>query len=481
MIDRLRNFHVATKIFVICISLLSFHLGLYHNMSTVGYVALFIGLFVLFEGFSEKLIVKILLALGMGLLLAISSFQWSLFRPQDIVAIKPVGSVIFINCLTMALVPLVFASILTGVTSLGNLQRLNRIGLKTVIYYLSTTTIAIVIGLSLGNLIKPGTNLDPSIKKSFVSEYRSQATDKVQLAQKNRKTFFQTVQSIFPRNILESVSLKKPHMLQLIFFAIICGIALLTIDPDRARPVIAFFEGITDMTIQIVSMVMRLAPYGVFALIASTIAQTKSIDLLLVLIPFSICVLAGLFIHMFGTNSLVLKIFCQRQPGEFFKTVKEVMATAFSTSSSGATMPFTLKTTKDDLKVSPDVASFVIPLGATVNMDGSALFLGVSTLFLANVYSIPLTFVDQITVVAMATLASIGTAAVPGVSIVILTMILVSVGIPAEGILFLLPVNNLLDMFRTVVNVVGDMVCSLFVDATEQSKISHSDQWRTAN
>jgi len=209
---------------------------------------------------------------------------------------------------------------------------------------------------------------------------------------------------------------------------------------------------------------MRLAPYGVFALIASTVAGTEGAGLLMTLIPFSLIVVAALLIHAIGTNSLSLIFLSKKSPKWFFSKVKEVAITAFSTSSSGATMPLTMEVTEEKLKVKNEVAGFVVPLGATINMDGTALFQGVSAIFLANIYGIDLTLADQLTVVGLAVMASIGTAAVPGVGIVILTMILVAIGIPAEGILFILPVNNLLDMCRTTTNVMGDMTCAVYID-----------------
>ena len=382
---------------------------------------------------------------------------------------RPVGSDVFMNLLTMALVPLVFASILTGVTSLSDINKLNRIGTRTILYYITTTAVAITIGLGLANVMQPGQGLDPSIRAQFENSLKGDAEGKVKQAESNKQTLFQTLTKIVPKNIVSTVSGPKPDMLALIFFAILSGLALLRVPADKAKPVIDFFNGITEMTIQLVIMAMRIAPYGVFAIIASTIARTQSTELILALIPFSICVLLGLILHAFGTNSFSLFFLSGRNPLEAFAKMKEVAITAFSTSSSGATMPFTLKTAEKDLGVSKGVASFVVPLGATINMDGTALFQGVSALFLANIYGIDLTIGAQLTVIGMAVMASIGTAAVPGVGIVILTMILVSVGIPPEGILFILPVNNILDMCRTVVNVMGDMTCSVYIDSREKA------------
>lgn len=437
-------------------------IGMQSEYQFVGYIALFLSLYILNEGFGLHLFAKILIALVLGVVVA-----WSgLFANADLQAIRPVGSKIFMNCLTMALVPLVFSSIVTGVTNLGDISKLQKIGVKTIAYYIATTVIAITIGLSLANVFQPGKNLEPETKAQFEQTFQTTAQSKVTKAENNKQTLFEGLQAIFPSNIFQTISEKKPNMLQLIFFAVICGIALLQMDNKQAKPVIKLFTGITEMTIKIVLMVMRLAPYGVFALIASTVAATEGADLLLTLVPFSLVVLAALLIHALGTNSLSLIFLSKKSPKWFFSKVKEVAITAFSTSSSGATMPLTLKVAENDMKVKNEVAGFVIPLGATINMDGTALFQGVAAIFLANIYGIDLTLVDQLTVIGLAVMASIGTAAVPGVGIVILTMILVSIGVPAEGILFILPVNNLLDMCRTTTNVMGDLTCAVYIDSS---------------
>jgi Na+/H+-dicarboxylate symporter len=462
MIEKLRTLPVSVKIILIFVFFVLSRETITSSYSELGYISLFTGLFILYEGFGFQLFTKILYALILGVLISVSE----LLPAESLVVIKPVGSKIFMNSLTMALVPLVFASILTGVTSLGDIQKLNKIGLRTITYYIATTAIAITIGLSLANAFQPGSDLSPEVQEKFKENFSSTASTKVLQAEQNKQTLFEGLQALFPKNIMKSVSKSKPDMLSLIFFALISGIALLQIEKKYSEPVIAFFAGITEMTVKIIMMVMRLAPYGVFALIASVIAETQSIELLTSLIPFSLIVIAGLLFHAIGTNSFSLKYLSKKSPKWFFSRIKEVAITAFSTSSSGATMPLTLETSEKELEVKNEVAGFVIPLGATINMDGTALFQGVSAIFLANIYGIELTLVDQLTVVGLAVMASVGTAAVPGVGIVILTMILVAVKIPPEGILFILPVNNFLDMIRTAVNVLGDMTCSVYINST---------------
>ena len=460
MSNKLEKMNVLTKSIGIITLFICSVFGMQTDYQIVGYISLFLALYILNEGFGFHLFTKILMALVLGVLVASSG----LFNSADLEVIRPVGSTIFMNCLTMALVPLVFSSIVTGVTNLGDISRLQQIGMRTIFYYITTTIIAISIGLTLANIFQPGKNLAPEVKVQFEQTFQTTAQSKVIAAEKNKQTLFEGLQAIFPSNIVQSISEPKPNMLQLIFFAIICGVALLQMDKKISAPVISLFSGITEMTVKIVLIVMRLAPYGVFALITSTVAATDGAGLLLTLIPFSIIVLVALLIHGVGTNSLSLMLLSKKSPLWFFSKVKEVAITAFSTSSSGATMPLTLKVVENDLQVKNEVAGFVVPLGATINMDGTALFQGVAAIFLANIYGIELTLLDQLSVIGLAVMASIGTAAVPGVGIVILTMILVSIGVPAEGILFILPVNNLLDMCRTTTNVMGDMTCAVYID-----------------
>ena len=464
---KLQELNVFIKIALIVLFLFISYLTIDKSqIDFIGYISLFAALFVINEAFGFSLFIKILIALLLGLVISL----FEILPSEQISHIRPVGSVIFMNCLRMALVPLVFASILTGITSLGDIKKLNLIGSRTILYYMVTTAAAITIGLTLANIFQPGSDLgqDNSIKEAFEQSQKANAESSVSSANKNRQTAFEGLLAIFPRNIMQTVSEGSPNMLQLIFFAVICGIALLQIKEEYSDPVIKFFTGITEMTIKLIVMIMRIAPYGVFALIASQIASTQNTDLILALVPFSLIVIAALGIHMFLLNGVSLKFLSKYDVRYFFRNVKEVMVTAFSTASSGATMPLTLETVERDLKVKNEVGGFVIPLGATINMDGTALFQGVSAIFLANIYGVDLSLFDQLTVVVLVVMASIGTAAVPGVGIVMLTLVLVEVGIPPEGILFILPVNNLLDMFRTTVNVVGDMACSVYINTVSE-------------
>lgn len=438
-------------------------LTLFPTITFLAYFVLLAGFLILFETLGLSLFNKILIALTLGILLSATH----LISGEHFQAIKPIGSKIFLNLLTISLVPLVFSSILIGVTHLADMSRLRRIGSRAIVYFLSTTIVAVTIGLSMANIFRPGAGITADVRHLF----ETQLANKTEILTPDKKvSFFEVIQNIVPQNILSVISQSRPDMLAIIVFAVLCGLALLRMEEDRARPVILFFDGISEMTIQIVNMVMRLAPYGVFAIIGATLSQSQGFEILMALLPFSLVVIASLFMHALLVNSISLRYLSQRPIKETVMTMKEVLLTAFSTASSGATMPFTLKVVEKDLKVRKEVSSFVISLGATINMDGTSLFQGVSAIFLANIYGVDLSFMDQITVVVMAVLASIGTAAVPGVGIVMLMMILTSVGIPSEGILFILPVNHILDMFRTVVNVFGDMCCALYIEKVEEKR-----------
>lgn len=440
---------------LIIVSLLAFP-----QVAALGYTLLFLGLIVIFETLGLSLFYKILIALALGIILAATQA----INGDQFMAMKPIGSKIFLNLLTLALVPLVFSSILTGVTHLADLTKLRRIGTKAILYFLTTTVVAVTIGLTVANIFQPGEGISDEARALFEKQASSK---QMELQTDQQVSLYEVIQNIIPTNILSAVSQSRPDMLAIIMFAMLCGIALLNIDQEKAEVVVRFFDGVTEMTIQIVNMVMRVAPYGVFAIIGATLAQSEGFDILYALLPFSFVVLLALFLHAAVVSTVSLKVMSQRPIIKTIMTFREVLITAFSTASSGATMPFTMKVVERDLKVKKEVSSFVISLGATINMDGTSLFQGVSAIFLANMYGIDLSMVDQITVVVMAVLASIGTAAVPGVGIVMLMMILSTAGIPSEGILFILPVNHILDMFRTAVNVCGDMCCALYINKVE--------------
>lgn len=383
--------------------------------------------------------------------------------PQ-IAVIKPVGDA-FIRLITMIVVPLVFASILVGVSSLGDLAKLGRIGVKTIAYYLVTTSISITIGLVLANLIRPGSRLDPTVKDRLLTDFSGAAEVSIDRAT-SRPSVVDALLDIIPTNPI--AALASMDMLQIIFFAIVFGIALTYLKPAKSEPVIRLMESVNDAMIQLVHLVMKLAPYGVFALIAAIIG-TYGIAILGTLVVYAVVVVLGLIIHATIVYPTAVRIFAGMNPMHFFKGIAPAQLVAFSTSSSNATLPVTMESVEENLGVGEEVSAFVLPLGATINMDGTALYQGVATIFIAQVYGLDLSLSDQILVVLTATLASIGAAGVPGVGMITLALVLQTVGIPLEGIALILGVDRILDMCRTTVNITGDSSCAVVVAATEGS------------
>jgi len=402
-----------------------------------------------------KLHTQILLGLVLGVVAG-------LIVGPSIAVIRPIGDA-FIKLITMIVVPLVFASILVGVASLGDLAKLGRIGIKTIAYYLTTTSIAITIGLVLANLFRPGSRLDPSIKDRLLADFSSAAEVNIERAAAP-PSVVDTLLDIIPTNPI--ASLAEASMLQIIFFAIVFGIALTYLDKSKTEPVLRFMEAVNEAMIQLVHLVMKIAPFGVFALIAAIIGQ-YGLGILRTLVVYSVVVVAGLAIHGTVVYPAAVKLFAGMNPIHFFKGIAPAQLVAFSTSSSNATLPVTMECAEENLGVSEEVSAFVLPLGATINMDGTALYQGVATIFIAQVYGLDLTLTQQLMVVLTATLASVGAAGVPGVGMITLALVLKTVGVPVEGIALILGVDRILDMCRTAVNITGDSSCAVVVAASE--------------
>jgi DAACS family dicarboxylate/amino acid:cation (Na+ or H+) symporter len=376
---------------------------------------------------------------------------------------QPVGQV-FLRMLFMVVVPLVFASLTMGVASLGDLRRIGRVGLKTILLFLCTTALAVIVGLILVNLINPGEALDPAVRTQLLAEYSTQAGERIEAAKQDRFGI-NTFVNIVPRNPVAAAA--SGDMLGLIFFSLIFGIALTLIARDTAAPVLRLLDGINQAVIVIIGFAMRLAPLGVFGLIFSVTAKF-GFDVLRTLGLYVVTVLAALALHQFGVIGLLAKLVVGISPGSFFSRSRALMITAFSTSSSSATLPTTIRTAEENFGVPREVAGFVLPLGATMNMNGTALFEGVSVLFLAQVFGVQMELLTQVLVVGLAVISSIGVAGVPGGSIPLLVMVLDMVGVPGEGIALILGVDRILDMARTVPNVTGDLLTSLIVAKSER-------------
>jgi proton glutamate symport protein len=414
---------------------------------------------------------KIIIGLIFGLLFGIFAASQGLtsFTSEWI---APFGK-IFINLLKLIAVPLVLSSLITGVASLSDLKKLSRIGGKTITIYIATTAIAVSIGLIAVNILEPGATVPNDMKIKLQNTYQSAASGKLEAAQEVKdRSILQPVVDMVPSNFFSSASNNR-NMLQVVFVAIIIGIALIQIPKEKARPVLEFMEGINDLVIKLVDNIMLLAPIGVFALIADTITSVAGndinnvIELLGALGFYMIAVIMGLIIHMLITYSVVLKLFSKISLKKFYKGIAPAQLLGFSTSSSGATLPVTMECCEDELGVSEEVSSFVLPLGATINMDGTALYQAVAAVFIAQTLGMDLSVGAQLTIVLTAVLASIGTAAVPGAGIIMLVIILEAIGVPSAGIALILGVDRILDMMRTVTNVTGDASVAVAVASSE--------------
>jgi DAACS family dicarboxylate/amino acid:cation (Na+ or H+) symporter len=374
----------------------------------------------------------------------------------------PVGQV-FLRMLFMVVVPLVFTSICLGVASLGDIRRIGRIGTKTLTFFLATTALAVVLGLTLVNLIRPGDQISPEVRDRLMAEYSSQAGERLVQAQET-KFGIETFTNIVPRNPVEAAA--KGDMLGLIFFALVFGIALTLMPGERAGPVLRFLEGVGDAVMLMIGFAMKLAPYGVFALIFGVTAKF-GFDVLRSLALYVVTVLLGLALHQFGVLTALARVIAGIRPREFLRRIETLMITAFGTSSSNATLPTTIRTATDRFGVPKEIAGFVLPLGATMNMNGTALFEGMTVLFLAQVFGVDLSLGTQVIVVIMSVITAVGVAGVPSGSIPLLVMVLGMVGVPGEGIALVLGVDRILDMSRTVPNVTGDLLTSIYITKSE--------------
>ena len=372
--------------------------------------------------------------------------------------IKPVGT-LFINLIKLVIVPLVLASLIVGAASIGDPKKLGRIGGKTLAYYLLTTAFAVAIGLILATVIVPGAGL------SIPAEAAAEAKEAPKL--------IDTILNIVPSNPIKAIV--DGNMLQIIVFALLLGVAVTMLPNEKGKPFVNFFESLAEVMYKITAIVMEMAPYGVFALISPVVAQNGPA----VLIPFAKVIFAvyiGCILHAGIVYSTAVSVIGKMNPVKFFKGIAPAAITAFSTSSSSASLPVTLKNTTENLGVSEKVASFVLPLGATINMDGTALYQGVCALFIAQVYGIDLTMAQMGTIVLTATLASIGTAGVPGAGLIMLSLVLQAVGLPLEGVALIAGIDRILDMMRTCINVVGDASAAVVVAATENEISVPADQ-----
>lgn len=380
----------------------------------------------------------------------------------DISIIAPLGT-IFIRLIFMVIVPLVFASLAVGTQSLGDIRKMGRIGFRTVAFYTAYTIVGATIGLVLANTLQPGIGLGEEAQQQLIESYSRTAEDKVAAVRK--PTISETLVNIVPRNIFNGMSADPPKMLQIVFFAIFMGVALTLTSGEPKSTVVKFLEGIFDAMLTMVNIVIKIAPFAVFALIADVVGQF-GLELLILLAKYTVVTLGGLI--FLGASYIPLTyMWTQLNITGFIRGVWPAMGIAFSTSSSAAALPVNMNVCQNRLGVSESIASFVLPLGMTINMNGTALYHGVSAVFIAQVYGIPLTLVDQIMIVVIATLAAIGGAGVPGSAFMMLVMVLTQIGVPLEGLALVLGVERILDMARTTVNIMGDSTAAVILARME--------------
>lgn len=385
---------------------------------------------------------------------------------------EPIGQ-LFLRLLLMLVVPLVFTSLTLGVAGIGDIRRVGRVGVKCLIYTVVISAISVGIGLAMSNLIRPGQRIDPKVSQRLQERYGKEALAKVTSAKEvtgpAEAPLLTVVKTIVPTNIMHSISKDPPDMLGLMFFSLFFGVAL-TLIGEKAGPVMRVLEGVYEAVAKCIALVMHLAPYAVCALLFTMTARF-GFQMLFSLGWFVATVLLGLAIHMFGVYSISVAVLSRIPPLEFFRRVRTVMITAFSTSSSNATLPTALRECERQLGVPRDINSFVLTVGATANQNGTALFEGIVVLFLAQVAGVHLTLGQQLMVLYMAIVGGIGTAGIPSASTPFIVMVLATVGVNPALIALIIGVDRILDMCRTVVNVIGDLTCATYVARSEGAKL----------
>ena len=415
----------------------------------------------------KKLALHWKILLGMVIGVAFGFLMVSFSGGKEIVLdwIKPFGT-IFINALKLIAVPLILGSLISGVSDLKDISKLSKMGGKTVLIYLLTTVLAVTLGLVLVNSIKPGQSITEETRTELVSSY-SQSTEKFKEAAASQKSKgpLQALIELVPDNIIGASSENK-NMLQVIFFAIFFGVGLILLPEEKAKPVKDFFASFNEVILKMIDLIMLAAPYGVFALLAALIVESPSADLFKALGWYALTVVIGLAFMIVLYTTLVI-IFTGTKPKEFLQGISPAQLLAFSTSSSAATLPVTMERVHEHLGVDEEVSSFVLPIGATINMDGTSLYQAVAAVVIAQAFGMDLSLGVQLGIVATATLASIGSAAVPGAGMVMLVIVLAQAGIPEAGLALIFAVDRPLDMCRTVVNVTGDATVSMLVAKSE--------------
>ena len=411
---------------------------------------------------------KILLGMLVGVLFALllTNFDWGASFIGD--WIKPFGT-IFISSLKLIAIPLILAALIKGISDLKDISSLSKMGMRTISIYVVTTVIAVSIGLTVVSLIQPGKTINEDTRNELVEAYGGDADAKLQAAAAQKDAGpLQALIDLVPSNIVSAASSNR-NMLQVIFFAVFFGISLILIPQEKAKTVKDFFDGLNEVILKMVDLIMLAAPYGVFALMAALVVEAPSADLFAALGMYAISVVFGLLV-MVVFYIVLVKVFTKKSPRFFLNGIAPAQLLAFSTSSSAATLPVTMERVTEHLGVEEEVSSFVLPIGATINMDGTSLYQAVAAVFIAQAFGMDLIFGTQLGIIATATLASIGSAAVPGAGMVMLVGVLGYAGIPEAGLALIFAVDRPLDMCRTVINVTGDATVSMLV-AKSQGKL----------
>ena len=404
---------------------------------------------------------KILLGMALGVIfgLIMANFDFGKNFISD--WIKPFGT-IFINSLKLIAIPLILASLVKGISDLKDISKLSKMGGVTISIYIATTVLAVTIGLIVVNVIKPGDSISDETRIELINAYESDADEKREVAANTKNSGpLQALIDVVPSNIVYAASNNK-NMLQVIFFAILFGISMILIPPKKSKPIKEFFDSLNEVILKIIDIIMLFAPYGVFALLATLIVEAPKWDLLSSLLLYSITLVLGLALLIL-IYVLIVKIFTGNGPNYFLKGILPAQLVAFSTSSSAATLPVTMDRVHNNLGVKEEVSSFVLPIGATINMDGTALYQAIAAVFIAQTFGLDLSLGAQLGIILKATLASIGAAAVPSAGIIVLVIVLSQAGIPEAGLALIFAVDRPLDMCRTVVNITGDATVSMLV------------------
>lgn len=404
-----------------------------------------------------KIIIGMILGVALGGLASLLPWGSSFISDW----IKPFGT-IFINSLKLIAMPLILASLIKGVSDLKDISKLSKIGGRTILIYLCTTVLAVLIGLVLVNSISPGNSIKESTRNELMAAYETDAAKKQSAAAKQQESGpLQALVDIVPSNIFDATTNNR-NMLQVIFFALFFGIGIILIPEEKSKPVKAFFDSFNSVILKLIDIIMLASPYGVFALLAALVVESPSLDLFKALGAYSLTLVFGLA-FMIIVYILIVKIFTGTSPKYFMNGIAPAQLLAFSTSSSAATLPVTMERVEKHLGVDKEVSSFVLPIGATINMDGTSLYQAVAAVFIAQAFGLGLSIEVQLGIILTATLASIGAAAVPGAGMVMLVIVLGQAGIPEAGLALIFAVDRPLDMCRTITNVTGDAAVSMLV------------------